>query len=248
MQIFNLKIDGHNVSPETVKLGDLLDTLACVRKAIIASAVDSGKTKESVFLSLQNIQKKCNLLTIGENEEAHIGRIRVAKAIRHRDLSLVPQQARKELRHLWSKAATRSWTIAFQNSEPEATIDPLSGVPAEKYLKGNTSIFAYVVRVGGDFPTALVTLPTGKKLTVTMADPIIAKQLGERLYQHVVLNGVARWYRGTQKLAHFRVTSLGAYNDKRSDPSGAMAALAKIMGHHWQGVDADSYLSEERSE
>ncbi len=248
MQSFNLKIDGDNVSPQTVDLGDLLDTLHNVRIAIIAAAVDEGQPRGSVFLSLQRIEKKCNLLTIGENEEARVGRIRVARAIRKRDMSLVPPESQEAIRKLWRKAAKQSWTIAFQDSEPEAIIDPAKGVPTEKYLRGKTSLFVYVLRAGGEDPTVQVKLATGQKVTFEVANSEIAVQLGERLYQYVVLKGDAKWLRGTQRIVQFKVTSIGHYNSRKASIKDTMAELSQIMGHHWKGVDADAYLREERSD
>jgi hypothetical protein len=247
MNVFNIKIDGENVSPETVELGDLLDTLRSFRNAIIAAAVGAGQPRKEVFLSLSNIEKKCNLLTVGENSEAQAGRKQIAKAIRLRDLSIVPSVSRRELKHLWAKAASRAWTIAIQSSEAEAIINPAEGALVERYISGRTTIFAKVMRVGGAPPKVLVRLPDGERRTFQVLDKKVAEELGAKLYQFAVLHGTARWFRGTQKLDTFKVTSVGSYNEKKASPADTMAALSRIMGHHWQGVDADAYLREERS-
>jgi hypothetical protein len=147
---------------------------------------------------------------------------------------------------LWSKARNRQWTIALQNSEPEAVIDPQKGVPREQYFKGSTSIFAKVIRVGGNAPSVLVQLPNNERRTFVVSGKEVAQQLGGMLYQRVVLHGDARWLRGNRKLADFKVRKVGGYSDNTANPAETMKDLSRIMGHHWDGVNADEYLKEER--
>jgi hypothetical protein len=243
---FTVKIDGENVTPESVSIDDLLFTLSRFRDAIVAAAVDAGQAKQKVFLSLPKITRKCTLLTFHENEAAHAGTDKVSRAIRLRDFSIIPPISRRALKELWVRAGKRNWTYALQNGEPEALIDPVQGPPTDKYIKGKTSMLAYVIRVGGAEPRVLVRLPGGERRTFRVATPELAQQI--RIYQKSVLSGDAKWFRGSRKLADFKVTRVGPFNEKTADPAAAMRALSDVMGHHWDGVDADVFLQEERTD
>lgn len=247
MFTFNIKIDGENVSPETVPLEDLLATLSTMRDAIVATAVDSGHARKSVFLSLTGITKKCNLLTLVENEPARDGTARVMKAIRYRDMSLVPASARKAISRLYRKAGSKSWTIAVQNGEPEAVIDPKQGTPVERYLRGTTSLFVKVIRVGGEVPRVLVQFPNNERRTFSVVDMEVTKELGGKLYEHLVLHGDAKWMRGSRKLADFKVKRVGRYSSKTANPEQAIKGLSKIMGSRWDDINPDQYLLDERN-
>ena len=246
MLSFNVKIDGKNVSPETVSLDDLVFTLTKFRDAIVAAAVDSGQSQNDVFLSLPKITAKCCLLTFHENESAKAGTDKVARAIRQRDFSIIPQKSRTALKQLWARAGTRKWTYALQNESPEAVIDPAQGPPSDKYLKGATSIIAYVIRVGGTVPRVLVRLPTGERRTFRVESQELAKKI--TIYQRWVLVGQARWLISSHKLADFKVTGIGGFDAKTADPAAAMQSLSKVMGHRWEGIDADAYIQKERSD
>jgi hypothetical protein len=246
MPEFTVKIDGDGVTPETVPIDDLLFTLAKFRDAIVAAAVDSGQSRDGIFLSVPKITPKCTLLTFHENEAAHVGTDRVARAIRFRDFSLIPGKSRKALRQLWARAGRREWTYALQNGAPEAVIDPAQGPPTDKYIKGTTSLLVYVIRVGGTVPTVLVRLPNNERRTFRVASPELAQQIG--IYRRVVLFGRATWFRSTGKLADFKVTKVGAFTDKTANPAAAMEGLSAVMGHRWDGVEADEFLRQERSD
>lgn len=249
MPSFTIKLDGRNVFPKTVDLKDLLGVLSSIRTAIEAAAIDAGESKKEVFLSLNDISDQGSaLITIGESEAASVGTFRVSKALREDDLSLIPRKSRVEMRKVWTKARQKSWVIYMQNSSPtDAIIDPAKAFPAMAQIRGYTSLCALAMRVGGAKPRVLLKFPNGEKRTFDVAGEDLAKQIGARLYQQVVIHGEAKWFVSTKKLADFKVTKLGAFSQLESDPGTAIASLTDAIGRHWQGIDPEAYLREERS-
>lgn len=249
MGSFHFKIDGDNVAPETVELGDLLSLLEDLRLAIFASAVAKGQKREDLSLYLTHIEKKCNQLTICESDSSVVGRLDVEAAIRHRDLSSIPRSGQKPLKRIWSRAVKRQWSFSFNGQgEVRAVIDPKLGMPRESVLREETTLYARILKPGGEDPTVQVQMSNGETRTFDCVDKTIAQQLGKKLYRTVALHGTASWYRGTQELKDFKVRKVGAYDDALANPAEAMRELSRIMGHHWKDVDADEYMREERSD
>ena len=249
MPSFIIKIDGENVYPKTVELRHLLETLTRLRKAISAAAIDAGESPNDVFLSLTEISDKgSSLLTIDESDAASVGTSRVSQALRDGDLSLIPKPSRDELHKVWLRAKHNKWTISMHNSTPAAVIDPTRPFPATAQVRGSTSLFVYVIRAGGErSPHVLVRLPNGDKRTFSVNGKALASQLGSKLYRRVVIHGDAKWFVSTRKLAEFKVTRLGSYDDQAADPGATLLSLSDAMGRHWQGVDPEEYLRDERS-
>jgi hypothetical protein len=150
---------------------------------------------------------------------------------------------------IWNKAKSRQWVIFMENKSPlRAIIDPAQEFPTTSIVRGKTSLFARVERVGGVKPRVLLVFPDGDRRTFDVSTRALAKQISGKLYERAVLIGEAKWFSTTRKLAEFRVTDIGSYDERTADPGAALRSLSDSIGKYWNGVDADEYIREERAE
>ncbi len=74
----------------------------------------------------------------------------------------------------------------------------------------------------------------------------LVKELGDRVYETVALEGEAVWDPETWELVDFRATRVLPY--KPNDLLAAFRELAAATGGAWDGVDAAEYVRKARSE
>ncbi len=248
MRFFRLVINGEGVTPATVPLEDLADILRALREAVLHAAVDAGESKSRVFLSLTKIEEGSDTLTITESQEASVGSGRILAAIHSRDLSGIPARSRQSIRKIWSKAQRRDWTIALNNGNQPAIIDPKNEFPTPRFMRGNTTLCAEILRIGGTRPRALLKLPDGTKRTFPIVSKAVAETLSPKLYRVVSLNGEAAWAVGTWKIAEFKIMSAGEFDERRADPVAAFDRMRQIAGGRWNKIDPDEYVRDQRSD
>ena len=113
-------------------------------------------------------------------------------------------------------------------------------------ITGATSLRARVIRSGGATPRAELRVPNRSSLLYVDVTEADAKFLGQRLYETVVLEGVAKWDPETWAVIEFSVTRVTEYRPTRAND--AFKALAEASGRAWADVDAEEFVKRVRSE
>jgi hypothetical protein len=74
----------------------------------------------------------------------------------------------------------------------------------------------------------------------------LVKELGDRLYETVALEGEAVWDPESWEITEFRAVRVLPY--RSGDVMAAFRELATVSANVWDGVDADEYVRKSRSE
>lgn len=121
-------------------------------------------------------------------------------------------------------------------------------ISSSAYIRGTTSIYARIERVGG--ATAMhcgIRLPDSprKMIICRVATRDLVRELGQYMYQYLILSGRATWLRHRWKLTNIVIDSF--------EPPKNGSVLETLRGAHdaggyaWDEIpDPDSYLSEMR--
>ena len=254
--VFEFRINGEHVSPETVDLDDLVDVLADLREAIIAVAVSSNP-RSHIALSLVNISEGSNRLSLKESEDALGATTVITSAVRDKQVYRLPLKSQKRLRNIWQTAKDTGWdSCEFASNGAaigDAFIDPKVDLfPDERVYSGHTTVYGRCTRAGGERQfSAKLTLLDGTKKTVRLCSKAMAEELGHRLYQVVGLDGEATWSACDDELLSFKAMEISPYTDRNPDGSlrsitESFKSLATAASGRWDSVDPEEFVAEQR--
>ena len=242
-------IDGRNVSPQSVALRDLLDLLSLLDQAIDATAKSRGIVGlPSVYLV--GVADGSDVMLLEANEQAVFAAKEIAAAIETGDCTKIPLQAERCLRGMWKKAKANEWSLGLSNSHFSATISPTEELFAKSQVKGATSLWGRLIRVGGAGPTAALVLEQFmakyQTITIDLDNEEMAKELGHHLYETVGLEGEATWSVPGWGLDQFKARSILPFSKSEPDAVAAFRAIRDISGAIWDDVDPDIFVGEQR--
>lgn len=256
---FQLEILGPR--PQDVPASDLADFIQYFDVAIRAelSVADPGTGVEK---QSRTDEPTISLIAISEgSDRLHFAvAVRAIPAISRISQSLASQSFQSLARSTWQAlyemsqiTKRRSWGLRVCGnpalSIQEAVVPAGSEVPPPEDLPaitGITSLRARVIRAGGAKPKAELRVPNRSSLLYVDVSEADARFLGQRLYEQVVLEGVATWDSETWAVREFSVTRVTAYR-----PGGvgdAFRALAEVSGGVWDQVDAFDFVRKIRGE
>lgn len=227
-----IHIDGPNVTPESVSLGDLVSLLSSV-EAIVRELVGED-AKHDLVLSLPLVERGSSVYKLWTNhpEETRFAIQEVEAALAANDVASLPVRVQKHLREL-SHLAERYNGIVEMYPDPSnkkivARIHPPgSQQPTPLLLSGQTTIYGQLVRVGGSEPKARLELTTGEVISCRVSREL-AKLLGPRLYERIGLVGTATWDTTDWRIVSFVAHELLPYQD--TPITLAFKALAEAAG------------------
>lgn len=113
-------------------------------------------------------------------------------------------------------------------------------------ITGGTNIFGRCIEVGGNKPKAVIQLHGDQSNLLVKLTKELAKPLGRRLYEDVVIEGNAVWDAETLKLLEFEATEISTYQG--GNVVTAFKELAEAAGGRWDNVDAQEYVRELRDD
>jgi hypothetical protein len=246
---FQINITGPE-GPASVALSDLADVLVQFERAVTTYAqVTAAQLPEgSVTISLVDIRQGSEGLVFSVPEP-----VLSAVALMSRDVhqgSFVTRAAHCEVFGLWERLRSRHWGMAFVQDSfiHAAEISPSRGIsppPSPPEVTGDTTLLARCLRVGGVKPKAELRLRTGELLYPDVSEEV-ARELGKRLYDEVVVRATATWRTDTWEVVQIRIDSVSAF--RRVDPVLAFKELAEAAKGRWDEVDAREYVESLRAD
>lgn len=247
-----LRLRGAGLHPETLRASDLAQVLVCFEKAIEAAAtvLPSEDEPRPVVVSLTAVRDGSACLELTVSPAVWDAVVTVARSIEDREYGRLPRAAQTRLADLSKFAVGRGWEAELVSpSLRRAVISASNPVPhpPPSRLRGTTTLVGQCVRVGGVEPGVQVRPLRGGKLVTVQARKELVKELGERLYETVALEGEAVWDPDSSwEMTEFRAARLLPY--RPHDPLAAFRALATAAGEAWKDVDAEEYVRAARSE
>jgi hypothetical protein len=255
---FEVRFDGPSISPEVIPLRVLARALSAVQRLVSDDEEDSERKPDEFELHLLDVCRgSATYPVFAEKQSEVLKRIKLAGTILDRPerADEVPQVL-SPIEDLSAIAKSLGCTIELKlpgkGSDVLAKITPKSyeSLEGAVFVSGDTSISGIVERVGG--ATELhcgmrVQQQPEKMLICRVESTDVARQLGQHLYQQVVVSGTATWYRRSWRLRFFSIRSM--HQLKRGSLVEAMQALRAAGGNTWDKIkDPEEFLSEVRGE
>lgn len=247
---FQLNITGPE-GPTSVAIGDLAGVLAQLERTVAAYVrLEKVEIPEgSVAVSLLDIRQGSEGLVFSVPPPVMPAVALMSKNILHN--SYGSSDAHGEVYRLWQELQSRRWGLAFvpdaRHDIVAAEIPQDRGVPAPprpSEIKGDTTILARCLRVGGVKPKAEIRLQTGELLYPDVSE-VVAKELGKFLYDEVVVKATATWRTDTWQVIDLQIDTVSPF--RRVDPVLAFKELAEAAKGRWDEVDAREYVDRLRT-
>ncbi|MBN4058969.1 hypothetical protein JYU10_00700 [bacterium AH-315-J04] len=138
---------------------------------------------------------------------------------------------------------------SYKGVVAKITPTTFSEIEGNAYIKASTSIHAKIVRVGGATQMHCGIRPANnlrqKMIICRVTSKDLVRELGQYIYQNVILNGQATWLRHNWRLKHMVIQSI------EPPKSGSILEALRLSGkagrNAWDNIDdPDGYLAEIR--
>ncbi|HUQ68839.1 MAG TPA: hypothetical protein VM165_04910 [Planctomycetaceae bacterium] len=246
---FELRLTGHNASPERLDVTDVYAILKAYREALLAICpIDSNAIPTGPAVALLGITKGSAKFRIHVARRLRPAVSTVSRAVIQDDFDGLPAPARRAIRSMVSDLKEAGQNLVLPPYRRKSAV--LTGAvvievgEAESY-SGRTTLYGRVNLTGGGRGRAELILGDGTVVRVT-GDRAIIKQLGSNLYDEVGIDGIARWDANTNVPDRIEADRIQVFPS--GDIGHAFDRLAEAAGQHWDSVDAAEYVRALRSD
>lgn len=253
---FQIKVTGPK--PDQVSARTLGEILIRMETALSELAKQTGLElpTDGPALSLVDVEEGSDLLTFSIPESAAPAMSVISGAIAADEYSPLPRESHQGIYEVSETVRSAGWGLEILKETkagiPPSTITPARGVPAPpkeevSTAHGTTTLLARCLRVGGATTPKVEVRPVqgGRALNLDVSENM-AKKLGHRLYEEVLLQGRATWEIPSWKMVEFQVQEVADF--ERVSPAAAFRELAALAGDTWDGVDALEFVRSQRDE
>jgi hypothetical protein len=240
-----IQIDIIGPQPNEVDIRDLASVLEDLSNAVGACLPKDADHRGRV--SLVEIVNGSDGLVLEVQPMGAAAIAELTGALSTRKFDSLPRAAHEALYRVAQFVTKRRWGLRFPSDKklgvrPVEVVRP-DHVPAPETrssLMGGTTVLARCLRVGGATrPKAELRLVGGKLLHVEVSEGV-ARELGKRLYDEVVLSGDAVWDAHSGELREFKVQSVSTF--RKVPVTDAFAELARAARGRLDELDAESYV------
>jgi hypothetical protein len=245
-----IHIDIVGPRPNEVDIEDLSRILDDLRRAITAclpAELSPSPVEGLSRVSLVDIVDGSDGLIMELQSRAAASMATLSRALRRRRYSDLPTAAHAALFRVNQLTAKRKWGVRIRRNESIAVEaveitepDHVTPPTDRRVISGGTELLARCLRVGGaTVPRAELRLSNHRLLHVEVTE-LVARELGKRLYDEIVLSGVAEWDATDGEIRAFKVEAVTAFRSVPVDV--AFKELAAASNGRWEGIDAESFV------
>ncbi len=248
-EYLEISFSGNNIRPDVVKAGDIADIIKAVESLVEAQVQKDlpGLKGDQVIVGFTNIRATSIDLEFRSpyKESARSAFKNAGKAINENDYTGLPSNTFNALVTIstFTRKQKCTATLSHQNGQKRvlATITPDTKIERLHVLKGETTIYAKVVRTGGKEPKVEIETIDGRTLFCD-APVDITIVLGSKLYQTVGLIGIAEWDYELNNVTQFSIKDVIEYEHKPF--KDALNELADATRKYYSGIsDVEKHIS-----
>ncbi len=252
--VFEIVFEGEGIYPEEIPLGTLSRALSAVQR--IAGGDDfleEEKEEEDGSLRLLGVRRGSAVFKLGvKSTSPAVSHLRlVGKVLANPEEAGQNDFLLRPIEQLSTIARSLNCSITIREARGKkgilAKIEPSSyeSISGSLLVKGETSFVGKVQRVGGatDTKCGLRVGFQHRMLICKVARAEVARKLGEKLYQEVVVHGTAHWLKNSWRLFSFKIQDIS--QPVQGSLIDAFDELRKAGGKAWDTVeDPTAYLEE----
>ncbi len=232
--------------PEQIRARDLADAIKAFEELVVSELKASGEDVDpnDVVVGLVDVRAgsarfRFKSSYMATAVAAYVSAARHVKEKAYSEMRSTSAEALQTLQRVGKKyngdVELRTHEQQGEDAEPLALIrreEPIE-LPAPSYLKGITTLYGKIARVGGSTPKVRLDLEPGERLVCTVGEDL-ARQIATRLYEFVGLRGVAHWNLDTAEIEVFEIQALLPY--EKTGAMDAFAALAEVSAEDFTDI------------
>jgi hypothetical protein len=251
--LIEIRLTGAQMIPGTVKSRELAEVIRSVEE-MIASVVpyqNSSYEKDQIVVGLASVQG--GSIRLGFKSllapVVVMAYFSVANAVKTENFSTLPPDSRNALKKIVT--FTRNHQCVAELLSPHddtliASITPTTTVDTPGLVRGETTLYGRILRVGGKTPHVMFETVSGATIYCDTSFKL-AQELGHRLYEFAEISGTALWDPTVWHVREFRIESFVPSGEKTAEET--IAELSRLVGRYFEDVDdVESYVSSIRSE
>lgn len=240
--LLEIRFSGGGILPENIRAGELAEILSSIEDMLTALVTKEHPklTKDDLLLGLVNIEGGSVHLQFSSQlpEITHPAFVKVTKSIKNRDFATLPPATIKSINNISSFVRKKNCEAEFISKNGKAkvlaTITPDVNISPPGFLKGDTTLYGQIIRVGGRNPKAMIETAEGVTVYCDMENEELARELGERLYMWVNVKGKATWDSLSLHLEDFRINEV---EDFGGSAVQAFEELTQIAGNYFKDIE-----------
>lgn len=234
-----ITLAGEGIAPETIRAKDLADIIVSVEESLLGIAAKQHPDLETdqLVIGLVNIEQGSAKLRFRSQlpSVAAAAFITLTGSISSNDYGSLPASSVKAVRKISEFTRRRHCTARFElpdRPNASAQLGPETQVEMaqDAFVKGETTVYGLVERVGGANPRVVVRTAPNKALHCAVGADV-AKELATHLYAWVGLRGVATWATEDYSIAEFTIEAITEYRD--APLTDSMAELSRLIASYW---------------
>ena len=245
--VLELRLSGRGMTPTALKATEVGELISAYEGALL-HVIQRNHPEvniDSVVISLvaieQNSAHYCFLPNI---KDVVFGAATIINnAIMGNNLPALPYKTVEALEEIWKFTKRKNCQAEFViPALPTATITPENPVQITEafFYEGETTIYGRIERVGGAIPRVRIKLDNDQVLFLDITETI-AKKLANRLYENVVLKGLAKWRKENFMIEDFKIEDIQYF--EATIMQDAIESLKETVGTAWDNVaDIESYI------
>lgn len=247
-----IRFSGANVAPDKVSSNEFGKIVSAYENAIV-SVVKKNHPNRTLpaYISVTGVDQNLLGIDLKPNLDNDIFEAadEINKNISNRTFNKLPINAVENLtviqRFINEKKATAHLNGYEGISSTTITTDTNLNVDETFYIKGETTVYGKVVRIGGKSPK--VRIEVDNKSISVIVSASVAKDLSSHLYDTVAITGIAKWKKEDHELVDLKFISHKKIIKKSL--AEKIKDLKNIIGKQWDNVDdPDEYLSHIRED
>lgn len=238
-----IRLVGKGVAPGLIRSKEIAEVITAV-EGMIAAMVEHENPDikaDDVLIGLSAVTGGSMTLVFTPGMEALTvpAAETVMRAIDRQQFEGLPHGTLAGLRKLHSFTKQHELTTEFRTlngaSVLLAEMTSQTTIPTPTYLKGDTTVYGDILRVGGADPKVQFRSISDSELIYCDATRDMTRQVAMRLYERVGLRGQAVWDLETMKLESFRIEEILDYEDVGIVQ--AFAELRESVGGYFDEID-----------
>ena len=244
-----VRIVEEDLQPGRMRSFELAEIIKSVEDAIASKVVldHPELSKDEIVIGLLSIGDGSLSLRFASPLEQEVAPafLDIVEAIDTDDYAALPHSSLESLRTITSIARRRNSDFEFRSLvgpiHRKARITPSTVIRATPPLRGMTTIYGQVIRVGGRDPRLMFETLAGEVVYCNIKRSL-AKQLGQSLYSTVGLIGRAEWDSTDLSLLSFGANEVIKY--ERKSAVSTLQELASKVGEYFTDIeDVEGYVA-----
>jgi hypothetical protein len=251
-QTLKVRFSGNNISPDKVSASEFAGIVVAYEKALLAVADKKypGRKGLSYISIVQVRHESLGIDVLPSSNDVIEAADEINIAITNNTIHKLPFDAVVNLstfQHFVDKYNCSAYLNGIEGIA-SAEITPYTNLKINQsfFIKGETTIYGQVIRIGGSEPKVRVQTDDGKYFSVVTTAKN-AKELSKHLYERIGVKGLARWKKENHELEEIKLKSFIFLSNVPL--TERLKGLSNLVGSYWIDVDnPDDYIESLRDQ